>query len=85
MNLVLKLCIPPGFGGNKEGALQVRTGEGSGGVKGQPASVKESEPHDRTNRQNHRRTGEGQDHPGWTDGRRLHSPSRVRPLVIGTL
>ena len=67
-----------GSGGDKEGAVQDGPREGAGGVQGQPASVQEGEPHDRPHRQDHPGAGEGQGHPGWTDGQWNHPPRRVR-------
>lgn len=55
----LCVCVYSGSGGDQEGAVQDRPGEGARGVQGQPASVEESEPNDRPHRQDHPGTGEG--------------------------
>jgi len=74
---VCVLCFP-GSGGDQDGAFEDRSGEGAGGVEGEPASVQESGPHDRSHRQDHRGAGEGQGHPGRPGGQRVHPTCRVR-------
>lgn len=67
-----------GPGGDQEGAVQDWPREGAGGVQGEQASVEESQPNDRSHRQDHLGAGEGQSHPGWTDGQRDHPSCWVR-------
>ncbi len=71
------MCFP-GSGGDKEGAFDDRPRKGHRGVKGEQASLQESEPNDWSHRQNHPGAGEGQGHPGWTDGQWNHPACRVR-------
>lgn len=76
------VCVYSGSGGDQEGAVQNRPGEGARGVQGQPASVKESEPNDRPHRQDHPGTGEGQGHPGRSDGQWNNTPCWVRSELL---
>lgn len=70
-----------GSWGDKEGAFKEWTGKGSGGVQGKQAPVEESQPHDRSYRQDHHGAGEGQGDPGRTDRQWLQSTCWVRAKI----
>lgn len=73
-----------GSGRDKEGAFQDGPGEGHRGVQSQPAALQESQPHDRSHRQDHRGAGEGQGGAGRADGQWSHPACRVRAKILSS-